>query len=125
MTEALAQQRPPPATDSLLSRITGVAREGTRLFGSAAWVLIALVVLLFAWIVKLAMQTRRYRADASRRIATAQLLEEAARATEGKPWSGELIGALQDRVRAEEKALAELREAKRWKIRRPPRAHHA
>ena len=119
-TDALAQQRPPPATDSLLSRITGVAREGTRLFGSAAWVLIALVVLLFAWIVKLAMQARRYRADASRRVATAHLLEEAARAAEGKPWSGELISALQDRARAEEKALAELRQSKRWRSRKPP-----
>ena len=125
VTEALAQQKPPPASGSLLSRLTNVAQEGARLFGSAAWVLVALVVLLFAWIVKLLVQTRRYRADASRRIATAQLLEEAARATEGKPWSGELIGALQERVRAEEKALTELRAAKRWRSRQPPRERHA
>lgn len=125
VTEALAQQKSPPAGESLLARFTNAAQQGARLFGSAAWLLVALIVLLFAWIVKLLVQARGYRADARRRIATAQLLEEAARATEGKPWSGELLGALQDRIRAEERAVAELKEAKRWRIRRPPRERHA
>lgn len=123
-TEALAQQKPPPQTDSLLGRLSGLARQGAALFGSAAWVLVLVIALLFAWIVKLLAQARRYRSEASRRVATAQLLEEAARAAEGKPWAGELISSLQERVRAEERALAELREARR-RERRPPRERHA
>ncbi len=123
-TDALAQQKPPPQADSLLSRLTGVARQGAALFGSAAWVLALVIVLLFAWIVKLLAQARRYRSEASRRVATAQLLEEAAKAAEGKPWAGELIGSLQERIRAEERALAELRETRR-RDRRPSHERHA
>lgn len=123
-TEALAEQKPPPDADSLLSRMTNVARQGAALFGSAAWLLVLIIALLFAWIIKLLAQARRYRSEASRRVATAQLLEEAARAAEGKPWAGELIGALQARVRAEEQALAELR-APRRRGRPPPRERHA
>lgn len=123
-TDALSEQKPPPEANSPLARLTNVARQGAALFGSAAWVLILVIALLFAWIVKLLAQARRYRSEANRKVATAQLLEEAARAAEGKPWAGELIGALQERVRAEERALAELRETRR-RDRRPPRERHA
>ena len=60
-TEALAQQKPPPQADSLLSRLTDVAGKGARLFGSAAWVLVLVIVLLFAWILKLLAEARRAR----------------------------------------------------------------
>jgi hypothetical protein len=71
-TEALAQQKAPPEADSLLGRATGLARQGAALFGSAAWVLVLVIALLFAWIVKLLAQARRYRSEATRRIAATQ-----------------------------------------------------
>jgi hypothetical protein len=123
-TDALAQQKAPPETDSLLGRISGLARQGATLFGSAAWLLILVIALLFAWIVKLLAQARRYRSDASRRVAAAQLLEEAAKAAEGKPWAGELIRSLQERAQAEEKALAGRRGA-RHRAGGPTRERHA
>ena len=78
VTEALAQQKPPPDTGSVLSSLTGLAHQGAQLFGSAAWVLVLVICALFAWILKLLAQARRYRADADRKAQSARLLEDAA-----------------------------------------------
>ncbi|MFO0591467.1 MAG: hypothetical protein U0441_28215 [Polyangiaceae bacterium] len=78
VTEALAQQKPPPDTGSVLSSLTGLAHQGAQLFGSAAWLLVLVICALFAWIVKLLAQARRYRADADRRAQSARLLEDRA-----------------------------------------------
>jgi hypothetical protein len=79
-TDALATQKPPPQADSFLSKASGVARQGAALFGTAAWVLVLVIALLFAWIVKLLAQARRLRSEATRQVAQARLLEESARA---------------------------------------------
>lgn len=79
-TEALAAQKPPAEPGSLLSLTTGLARQGARLFGSAAWVLLLIIVALFVWILKLLAQARSLRGEAERREATAHLLEQQTRA---------------------------------------------
>lgn len=79
VTEALAQQKPPPESGSLLSSLTGLAQKGAQLFGSAAWLLVLVIVALFAWILKLMAQARRFREDADRRAQSARLLEDEAR----------------------------------------------
>ena len=112
-TEALAQTQQPREDGSLLARATELAHQGARLFGSAAWVLLLIIVALVVWTLKLLAQSRSYREEAERRAATVRLLAEATAVSEGKPWSEELIGALQERIRIEEKALAELRHARR------------
>lgn len=122
-TEALAQTQQPRAADgSLLSRVTELAHEGARLFGSAAWLLLLIIVALVVWTVKLLSQSRRYREEADRRAATSRLLSEATKAAEGKPWSDELIGVLKERLSAEEEEIAQLRWAKRG---RPAKNGHS
>lgn len=118
-TDALAQTQQPREEGSLLARATELAHQGARLFGSAAWVLLLIIVALVVWTLKLLAQSRSYREEAERRAATVRLLAEATAVSEGKPWSEELIGALQERIRIEEKALAELRQAKRRPARQP------
>jgi hypothetical protein len=110
-TEALAKTQQPKDTDSLLFRLTEMAHQGARLFGSAAWFLILVIIALFAWTMKLLAQSRGYREEAERRAATSRFLAEATHVARGKPWADELIAALQERIAAEEKALAELRMA--------------
>lgn len=118
-TDALAQTQQPREDGSLLSRVTELAHQGARLFGSAAWVLLLIIVALVVWTLKLLAQSRSYREEAERRAATVRLLAEATAVSEGKPWSEELIGALQERIRIEEKALAELRQSKRRSAQKP------
>jgi hypothetical protein len=106
-TEALNQQKE-PADGSLLARLSAVAGQGAKLFGSAAWLLLLVIVALIVWIVKLVMQARQYRADAERRAATARLLEEVAKASKGKPWSDELLETVRHSLHdAEQLAEAE------------------
>jgi hypothetical protein len=113
-TEALAQtQQQPAESGSLLGRITNLASQGARLFGSAAWLLLLVIVALGVWVVKLIAQARRYREEAHRREATALLLEEAAKASEGKPWSEELLCALEERFKDDKEAAAALKRARR------------
>lgn len=112
-TEALAQTQQPKADGSLLSRITELAQQGARLFGSAAWLLILIIAALLAWTLKLLAQSRSYREEAERRAAMTRFLTEATKVAQGKPWSEELLSALQDHLRAEEQAIAELRAKKR------------
>jgi hypothetical protein len=108
-TDALAEKKPPPESGSPLARATGLAREGARLFGSAAWLLLLVIVALVVWVWKLVAQSRRYREEADRRTATARLLEDAARVSEGKPWAGELLHALEERATAEQRIADGLR----------------
>lgn len=112
-TEALAQTQQPKAEGSLLSRITELAHEGARLFGSAAWLLLLIIAALLAWTMKLLAQSRSYREEAERRAAMTRFLVEATKVAEGKPWSEELINGLQQRIRAEEQVIAEARRPKR------------
>lgn len=122
VTEALAQQKPPPESDSLLGRLSGLAQKGASLFGSAAWVLVLVIAALFVWILKLLAQARRYRADADRRAEGARLLEDTARSFSGKPWGSEVMSALEQRIREERRAAEEQRQQRR---RGPPRERHA
>lgn len=112
-TEALAHAQPPREEGSLLSRVTELAHQGARLFGSAAWVLLLIILALGAWTLKLVAQSRSYREEADRRAATVRLLADATAIAQGKPWSDDLIAALQERIRREEQTLAELRQVKR------------
>jgi hypothetical protein len=57
------------------------------------------------------VQAKRYQEDAHRREAMTRLLEEVAKASEGKPWSNELLYALKDRLKAEENGQALVRKA--------------
>jgi len=110
-TDALAQKKEPAPDGSLLARATSLAKEGSRLFGSAAWLLVLVILAMFVWIAKLMMQAKRYRNDAERRVAATRLLEEATRAAEGKPWAKELIEVLQQRVRDSDLTPPSLRPA--------------
>jgi uncharacterized protein YejL (UPF0352 family) len=105
-TEALAQAQPPNESGSPLARISQLAGKGARLFESITWVLAVLVLALAVWTVRLMAQAKRYREDAHRREAMARLLEEVAKAAEGKPWSGELLGTLKERLKSEEEDRA-------------------
>lgn len=114
-TEALAESKPPEESGSMLSRISQLAGKGARLFGSLAWLLGLVVLALAVWIVRLMAQAKRYREDAHRREAMAHLLEEATKASEGKPWSNELLTALNERLKADEAERAKKRPSKwRW-----------
>jgi hypothetical protein len=132
-TEALAQAQPPQESGSSLARISQLAGRGARLFESATWMLGLVILALLVWIVKLMAQGRRYREEAHRREAEARLLEEVAKASEGKPWSKELLGALQERLKSEEEARALLtqrrkdhpRKDRNKKTKSPPEAGSA
>lgn len=100
-TEALNQQKE-PADGSLLARISTLASQGAKLFGSAAWLLLLVIVALFVWIGKLIAQAKNYRAESERREAATRLLEVAAKASHGKPWSDELLGSLRQTLHEEE-----------------------
>ena len=112
-TEALAQTQQPKDDGSLLSRATELAHQGARLFGSAAWLLLVVIIALLLWTLKLRAQAKNYREEADRRAVNSHFLAEASKISQGKPWSDELISALQERIRAEEEAIAELRQVKR------------
>jgi hypothetical protein len=59
-TDALAEKKD-PGDGSLLSRISGLASQGARLFGTAAWLFVLVIVALVVWVIKLNAQTKRYR----------------------------------------------------------------
>ncbi|AUX37135.1 MULTISPECIES: hypothetical protein [Sorangium] len=108
-----AQQRGERRDDSMLSRIGHLADQGAQLVSTITWLLGAAAVALAVWVTMLLVQRKRYRADIERR-ARARLLLEAIEATEGKPWSDELLAALEDRFRTDEEAAElTLRRARR------------
>jgi hypothetical protein len=96
-----------------LTRVGQVAKKGVQVAGSIAWVLGLLVLVLFAWIVKLLAQARRLREESQQRAASARLLSEGMKLAEGKPWSDEFMRGLEARIAAEEAALQQMREEKR------------
>ncbi len=112
-TEALAQAQPPNQVGSTLDRISQLAGKGSRLFDSITWVLGLIILALAVLIVRLMAQAKRYREDAHRREAEARLLEEVAKASEGKPWSNELVATLKERLKREEEARAALARSRR------------
>lgn len=122
VNEALVQIQESKSSggESLLGRLGNLASNGAKLAVSLTWLLVAAVLVLAVWIVKLLSQTRRYRGENEQRAATTRLLAEAMRASKGKPWSGELLAALEERIRAEEEALLDLRGALK-RGRKPPR----
>lgn len=111
-TEGLAQTQQPKEDGSLLSRATELAHQGARLFGTAAWLLVAIIIALLVWTLKLRTQARSYREEAARRAAATHLLAEASKAAEGKPWADELLDALQERLAAQDEAIAALQQTR-------------
>jgi hypothetical protein len=128
--EALAeiQEKSAPSDGtSLLSRLGSLTRKGTQLVSTLTWAVGAVAIALAVWVVRLLVQRRRYSTESEARAMTTRLLTEAIKASEGKPWSDELIQALEERFRAEEEAVLHLHRARR-KLERerqePPRPGH-
>ncbi|WP_437286900.1 hypothetical protein [Sorangium sp. So ce406] len=105
-----------PQGESMLSRVGDLADEGAQLVSALPWILAAIAVALAVWVTALLAQRKRYRAEIERR-ARARLLLSALEASEGKPWSDDLLAALEDRLHAEEDAELELRRARSKVIR--------
>jgi len=114
------QSSKPQGESSLAGRISTLASKGAKLADTMTWVFIAIVVVLGAWIIKLLMQARRYRQESEQRAAATRLLNEARKASEGKPWSAELLGALEGQLLAEEEELLRRRDMRRRHLRRQP-----
>lgn len=110
-TDGLAQAQKPKDDGSLLAHATELAHQGARLFGTAAWLLVLIIVALLVWTLKLRAQARSYREETTRRAEAARLLSEASQAAAGKPWADELLAALQERMRLQEEAVAALQES--------------
>jgi hypothetical protein len=85
---------------SALGNLAALASKGSNIASGITWVLVAAVLVLGALLVKLMMQARRYRSESEERVAATRLMNEARKASEGKPWSGELIAALESQFRA-------------------------
>lgn len=119
------QRRGDRQDGSLLSRIGHLADEGAQLVSAITWLLGAVAIALAVWVTMLLVQRKRYRAETERR-ARARLLLEAIEASEGKPWSDELLAALEDRFRTEEDAAeVQLRRARHRVSRARARANGA
>lgn len=82
---------------SMLGSLGILANKGASIATAITWVLAALVVVLGGLLVKLLMQAKKYKSESEENKAETRLMTEARRASEGKPWSGELIAALEDR----------------------------
>jgi hypothetical protein len=80
---------------STLGSLGSLASKGSNIASGITWVLIAVVLVLGALVAKLLMQARRYRSESEERVAATRLMTEARKASEGKPWSAELIAALE------------------------------
>ncbi|WP_437732835.1 hypothetical protein [Sorangium sp. So ce1335] len=113
-----------PQGESMLSRVGDLADEGAQLVRAIPWILGAIAVALAIWVTALLVQRKRYRAETERR-ARARLLLEALEASEGKPWSDELLAALEDRFHDEDDAALELRRARHRVLRARARANGA
>ncbi|WP_437674208.1 hypothetical protein [Sorangium sp. So ce131] len=87
--------------ESTLSRLGDLADGGAQLVDMLSWFLGAVAVALGAWVAVLLVQRKRYRAETEQQART-RLLMEALEASEGKPWSEELLSALEERFRAEQ-----------------------
>jgi hypothetical protein len=90
---------------SMLGSLGNLANKSANVASGITWVLAALVLVLGALLVKLLMQARKYRSESEEKNAETRLLTEARKASEGKPWSGELLAALEDRIRAHDRPV--------------------
>ena len=88
---------------STLGSLGSLASKGSNIASGITWVLVAVVLVLGAFVAKLLMQARRYRSESEEQVAATRLMTEARRASEGKPWSAELIAALESRLPAPER----------------------
>ena len=82
---------------SMLGSLGILASKGASIATGITWVLAALVVVLGGLLVKLLMQARKYKNESEESAAETRLMTEARKASEGKPWSAELIAALEER----------------------------
>lgn len=114
--EAIAQiqQSKPQGEPSLAARVSSFVSKGATLADTLTWVLVAVVLMLCALVVKLLMQAKRYRQESEQRAAATRLIEEARKASKGKPWSDELLLALQDQMGAEEELRRAARPRRPW-----------
>jgi hypothetical protein len=83
---------------SALGSLGKMASKGATIANVVTWVLAALVVVLGGLLVKLLMEARKFRSESEKEQAETRLIEEAQKASEGKPWSGELMAALEERL---------------------------
>lgn len=97
---------------SLLGSVSSLARQGATATRFAPWILTAVTFMLIAWVIRLLGQTRRYRTESEQRAETTRVLTEAIRAADGKPWSGELLTALEARFHNDEEALLRIQAAR-------------
>lgn len=118
--EGLARVQENKSVDdsSLLGSVSSLAHQGATATKFAPWIFAAITLMLVAWVVRLLGQTRRYRTEGEQRAETTRVLTEAIRAAEGKPWSSELLTALEDRFHNDEEALLRIQAAR---LRPPPR----
>lgn len=89
---------------SALGSLSSMASKGAGIATAVTWVLAALVLVLGGLLVKLLMQAKKYRSESDENKAETRLIDEARKASEGKPWSGELIAALENRFHATDHA---------------------
>ncbi len=82
---------------SMLGSLGVLASKGASIATWITLVLAALVVVLGGLLVKLLMQAKKYKNESDESVAETRLMTEARKASEGKPWSAELITALEDR----------------------------
>lgn len=82
---------------SMLGSLGRLASKGASIATWITLVLAALVVVLGGLLVKLLMQAKKYKNESDESVAETRLMTEARKASEGKPWSAELIAALEDR----------------------------
>lgn len=89
---------------SALGSLENLANKGSSLASVITWVLVAVILVLGGVLAKMLMQARKYRSAAEEQRAATRLMTEARKASAGKPWSGELIAALESRFAAGERA---------------------
>jgi hypothetical protein len=89
---------------SMLGSLGKLADKGASIATGITWVLAALVVVLGGVLVKLLMQARKFKSESEEKKAETRLMMEARKASEGKPWSAELIAALEDRFHSTERS---------------------
>ena len=85
---------------SALGSLTSLANKGSNIASVITWVLVGVVLVLGGVLAKMLMQARKYRSESDEQVAATRLLTEARKASEGKPWSAELIAALESQFPA-------------------------
>lgn len=98
------QQAKAKGEPSALGGLEILASKGSNIASGITWVLVAVVLVLGGLLAKLLMQARKYRSESEEQVAGTRLLTEARKASEGKPWSGELIAALESQFPVADRA---------------------